>query len=209
MTIKDYDTPNKIYSDIRAAARVGPTVQSLKREFNSLYTDNDISLAISKLIGNGEIKIVEKKGIGGGINKARIYVVRNNSKPSVYAAPGFHENRYHSVRSDNTLGISVNAIIEIVSLIMNVSIDDMVGKCRNREFVEARHTAMYLCKHFTSCNLKAIGRHFGNRDHSTVIHAHQAVADLIDTDKKYKEVVNRLYTIIERKDNECRNESNI
>ena len=48
---------------------------------------------------------------------------------------------------------------------------------------------MYLAKYFTKNSLKVIGRHFGGRDHSTVIHSCQAVQNLIDTDGKFKDSV--------------------
>jgi chromosomal replication initiator protein len=48
---------------------------------------------------------------------------------------------------------------------------------------------MFLAKNFTKNSLKAIGKHFGGRDHSTVIHSCQAVQNMIDTDTQFKDDV--------------------
>ncbi|MDH5397570.1 MAG: chromosomal replication initiator protein DnaA, partial [Cyclobacteriaceae bacterium] len=49
-----------------------------------------------------------------------------------------------------------------------------------------------LAKEFTRHSLKAIGMHFGGRDHSTVIHSIQAVDDLMDTNATFKATVQDL-----------------
>ena len=48
---------------------------------------------------------------------------------------------------------------------------------------------MFLAKHFTKNSLKIIGKHFGGRDHYTVIHSCKAVQNLMDTDGKFKDSV--------------------
>ena len=48
---------------------------------------------------------------------------------------------------------------------------------------------MYLAKNYTKNSLKVIGKHFGGRDHSTVIHSCQAVQNLLDTDQEFKDNV--------------------
>ena len=49
-----------------------------------------------------------------------------------------------------------------------------------------------IAKEFTNNSLKAIGGHFGGRDHSTVIHSCQAVRNLIDTDEDFRDTVDEL-----------------
>ena len=56
----------------------------------------------------------------------------------------------------------------------------------------SRQLSMYLSKNFTKNSLKSIGKHFGGRDHSTVIHSCQAIQNLMDTDSKFKESVEDL-----------------
>ena len=91
-----------------------------------------------------------------------------------------------------TREISIDYIQKLVCDFYNVSIDSVKSKTRKREIVQARQIAMYFAKDLTKASLKNIGTHFGNRDHSTVIHACQTVNDLIDTDKKFRHDVEEL-----------------
>jgi chromosomal replication initiator protein len=63
---------------------------------------------------------------------------------------------------------------------------------RKREVVNARQISMYLAKKYTKNSLKEIGRHFGNKDHSTVIHSIQVVDNLLEVDKKFREDLEEL-----------------
>ncbi len=91
-----------------------------------------------------------------------------------------------------TREISIDYIQKLVCDFYNVSVDSVKSKTRKREIVQARQIAMYFAKDLTKASLKNIGTHFGNRDHSTVIHACQTVNDLIDTDKKFRHDVEEL-----------------
>jgi len=91
-----------------------------------------------------------------------------------------------------TREISIDYIQKLVCDFYNVSIDSVKSKTRKREIVQARQIAMYFAKDLTKASLKNIGTHFGNRDHSTVIHVCQTVNDLIDTDKKFRHDVEEL-----------------
>ena len=65
----------------------------------------------------------------------------------------------------------------------NVSEKKLLGKGRQMEIVIARHVAMYLCRELTNSSLISIGKHFGNRDHSTVIHACKTIENKMKTDE--------------------------
>jgi chromosomal replication initiator protein len=91
--------------------------------------------------------------------------------------------------------VSIEFIQKSVCEYFNVQQDKLREKTRKRQIVQARQLSMYLAKNFTKNSLKVIGRHFGGRDHSTVIHSCQAVRDLMDTDKEFREAV----TDIEKK----------
>jgi|694.fasta_scaffold45531_3 chromosomal replication initiator protein len=91
--------------------------------------------------------------------------------------------RVKSIVEENQKVISIDKIIEVVTDYFRIKVSDIKGKTRLREVVLPRQIAMYLAKEFTTLSLKAIGYHFGGRDHSTVIHAIQTVNDLIDFDR--------------------------
>lgn len=82
--------------------------------------------------------------------------------------------------------ISASEIRDIVAEFYSLDPTVMAGKSRKRHIVDARQTAMHFCKALTQLSLEAIGKQFGGRDHSTVIHACKAVQARLDTDTQYK-----------------------
>ena len=81
--------------------------------------------------------------------------------------------------------ISLEQISSEVSKAYNVSNKQLIGKTRKMEVVQARHISMFLCREMTSCSLLSIGSYFGNRDHSTVIHACKVIEDKITNDSSF------------------------
>ena len=88
--------------------------------------------------------------------------------------------------------ITVDLIQNAVSEYFRLPVEALTGQSRKREIAQARQIAMYLSKKFTEHSLKAIGGYFGGRDHTTVIHACQAVLNLIETDRTIKVSVSDL-----------------
>ena len=85
--------------------------------------------------------------------------------------------------------VSIEYIQKTVCEHFSISVEKLKEKTRKRAVVQARQLSMYLAKNFTKNSLKVIGKHFGGRDHSTVIHSCQAVQNLIDTDQSFSESV--------------------
>lgn len=83
--------------------------------------------------------------------------------------------------------LSIDDIQKMVCQHFNITYETLLTKSRRREVVEARQITMYLAKNFTNSTLKAIGAHFGGKDHTTVIHSCQKVENLIEVDDEYKE----------------------
>lgn len=85
--------------------------------------------------------------------------------------------------------VSMDFIQKTISEYFHVSLEDMKGKTRKKEIVNARQIAMYFAKEYTNHSLKAIGYHFGGRDHSTVIHAVQTVNDTMEVDNRFQSTI--------------------
>jgi chromosomal replication initiator protein len=83
--------------------------------------------------------------------------------------------------------LTIDQIQEKVSEYFDLPVDLLRAKTRRQEIVHARQIAMYLAKEMTNSSLKTIGLHFGGRDHSTVIHACQAIEEYIKTDSGHKQ----------------------
>ena len=74
--------------------------------------------------------------------------------------------------------ISIEEIQRKVSDHFNIRLSDMIGPKRVRNFARPRQVAMYLCKQMTSRSLPEIGRCFGGRDHTTVMHGVKRIEEL-------------------------------
>jgi len=93
--------------------------------------------------------------------------------------------------------VSIDFIQKTVCEYFNVPVDLLKDKTRKRAVVQARQLSMFLAKQFTNQSLKSIGKFFGGRDHSTVIHSCQAVQNLIETDDEFEEAVGQIKKKIE------------
>jgi chromosomal replication initiator protein len=71
--------------------------------------------------------------------------------------------------------ISAATIMAVTAEYFAVSIDDLTSGSRSRVLVSARQMAMYLCRELTDLSLPKIGEKFGNRDHTTVMHADRKI----------------------------------
>jgi len=88
--------------------------------------------------------------------------------------------------------ITIEQIQRHVSEFYDLPVDLLRAKTRKQEVALARQVAMYLSKELTNSSLKTIGLHFGGRDHSTVIHACQAVEDRSNTDAVFHSNLDQL-----------------
>lgn len=79
-----------------------------------------------------------------------------------------------------------------VALSYDITTAMLVSPYRWRKAAWPRQVAMYLARNLTNHSLPSIGRHFGNRDHSTVIHACRAVEKRMASDPLYRADVEAL-----------------
>ena len=94
--------------------------------------------------------------------------------------------------------LTVEDIQRIVCEHLDISDDQIRGKTRQRAVVRARQIAMYFAKQHTEHSLKDIGLHFGGRDHSTVIHANNAVDDRMEDDDQFRDTVEEIGRKLDR-----------
>tara|TARA_X000000368_G_scaffold387812_1_gene348836 strand:+ start:131 stop:1561 length:1431 start_codon:yes stop_codon:yes gene_type:complete len=82
--------------------------------------------------------------------------------------------------------VSIDFIQKVVCDYFDIPIETMKSKTRKREIVQCRQLAMFFSKQMTKSSLAMIGKHCGNKDHATVLHACKTVNNLADTDKRFK-----------------------
>ncbi|WP_316169144.1 helix-turn-helix domain-containing protein, partial [Bradyrhizobium sp. SZCCHNR3111] len=105
--------------------------------------------------------------------------------------------------SDRPSAISVHTIQRVVCDHYRMRMSDMQSSRRMRGLVRPRQVAMYLCRILTSKSLPEIGRRFGGRDHTTILHAIKQIEAFKITDPDIAADVQHLTNLLEEKANEA------
>ncbi len=102
----------------------------------------------------------------------------------------------HLVNAGEPKRVRIEDIQRIVARHYNVSKQELVSNRRTRVIVKPRQIAMYLSKTLTPRSFPEIGRRFGGRDHTTVLHAVRKIEDLISKDTKLSHELELLKRLI-------------
>lgn len=86
----------------------------------------------------------------------------------------------------------LRSITKQVCRYFNLKAAELKGPARQQRVVRARGVAMLLARQLTNRSLEQVGRHFGNRDHSTVLHACRKTKSLIQTDPAIRRAIEEL-----------------
>lgn len=134
-----------------------------------LYIANQIDSNIRELEG-ALIRVVAysslvNKDITAGLAAEALKDIIPNNKPTV---------------------ITIKAIQAAVGEYYHVRLEDFKAKKRTKSIAYPRQIAMYLSRELTDASLPKIGDEFGGRDHTTVIHAHEKITQLIKSDMNLK-----------------------
>jgi chromosomal replication initiator protein len=94
--------------------------------------------------------------------------------------------------------VRIEDILQIIGRHYSVSRSDLLSPRRARSIVRPRQIGMYLAKKLTSRSLPEIGKRFGGRDHSTVLHAVRKIEELLKSDEKLAREVALLMRLVEQ-----------
>ena len=103
----------------------------------------------------------------------------------------------HDLLRANDRRLTIDEIQKRVAEHFNIRLADMHSARRARNVARPRQVAMYLCKQLTPRSLPEIGRKFGGRDHTTVLHAVRKVEELLAADSAMAEDVELLRRMME------------
>ncbi|WP_369805194.1 MULTISPECIES: chromosomal replication initiator protein DnaA [Bartonella] len=103
----------------------------------------------------------------------------------------------HLTRSGEPKRIRIEEIQRVVARHYNVSKQDLLSNRRTRTIVKPRQVAMYLAKMMTPRSLPEIGRRFGGRDHTTVLHAVRKIEDMVGADQQLAKELELLKRLID------------
>jgi chromosomal replication initiator protein len=93
--------------------------------------------------------------------------------------------------------VSIDEIQRKVAEHYNVKLAEMIGPKRHRTIARPRQVAMYLCKMLTTRSLPEIGRRFGGRDHTTILHGVKKVEELMSTDSQLNDDIQMLRRVLQ------------
>jgi chromosomal replication initiator protein len=97
----------------------------------------------------------------------------------------------------NDRRVTIEEIQKKVAQHFNIRLADMHSARRARAVARPRQVAMYLAKQLTTRSLPEIGRKFGGRDHTTVMHAVKRIEELRQTDATLAEDIDLLRRMLE------------
>ncbi|MBI3300141.1 MAG: chromosomal replication initiator protein DnaA [Elusimicrobia bacterium] len=103
---------------------------------------------------------------------------------------------------DGPVTVRVDTILKVVAEKYAVDLRDMLSRSRRNEVVFPRQLGMYLASILTPLSTPEIGRSFGGRDHTTVIHARDKIKKMLEKDPFFLETVNKLIERIKTVDNQ-------
>ncbi|WP_026584873.1 chromosomal replication initiator protein DnaA [Bacillus sp. J33] len=88
--------------------------------------------------------------------------------------------------------ITIHEIQRVVGEHFNVKLEDFKAKKRTKSVAFPRQIAMYLSRELTDFSLPKIGEEFGGRDHTTVIHAHEKISKLLQSDSQFEKQIKEI-----------------
>ncbi len=129
----------------------------------------------------------------GGLNRLTAYAALGNQAITVEFAEEILEDMFRASKRR----ITIDEIQKRVSEHFHIRHAEMVSARRAREVARPRQIAMYLAKQLTPRSLPEIGRRFGGRDHTTVIHAVRQIEKLRAADSEIDSDVRTLIRVLE------------
>lgn len=88
--------------------------------------------------------------------------------------------------------ITIEGIQKVVADYYNLKVADLKSKSNSRSIAVPRQVAMYLCKTLTKASLPEIGREFGGKHHTTVLHSVNKISDLYEQKGNFHRLINSL-----------------
>jgi chromosomal replication initiator protein len=155
-----------------------------KAEADSIELSEDIAFFIAKHI-RSNVRELE-----GALKKVLAFARFSNRELSLDLA----KEALRDILNLNSRQVSVEGIQKTVAEYFKIKVADMHSKKRSRNVARPRQVAMALAKDLTQMSLPEIGEAFGNRDHTTVMHACRTIASL----RTHDSVLNRDYLVLEQ-----------
>ena len=162
-----------------------------KAEAKKFILSLDVALYLAELSDN------DVRSLEGMLNKV-IFASMLHEKPITLdlAKDALAESAPADKRDEN---LTTDDVINAVCSFFKISKADLVGKKKNKEIVEPRQICAYLMTELLSIPLVSVGQALGGRDHTTVIHARDKIAELVKDSPKTATTVKDVRNLILKK----------
>ena len=160
----------------------------LKRDASVVIPEEVLEFVASRISGSG-------RELEGALNRIAAYQQFNQASVTLDLASLVLRDMQANPDGSR---VKIDDILKVVGRHFNVGRTDLLSPRRARSVVVPRQIGMYLAKKMTARSLPEIGRRFGGRDHSTVLHAVRKIEDQIKTDDKLAREVALLIRLVEQ-----------
>ncbi len=164
------------------------------------------------------VAIVKSKlqELGETLNDEIVHIIAEKMQNSVREIEGilnkllFHQSTYNKlgkveveeiineVSRGSLVKTSPGKIMKAVSVFFEVSLDDLLGRARNKEFVEPRQIVMFLFRDILEMSYPDIARKVGKRDHTTAIYAYKKIRGGIERDQELGQKIIMIKEVISK-----------
>ena len=150
-----------------------------KAQLDNIIIDDDVLVNIATHIDTN-IRELE-----GALNKLIAYSTLSNSPITIELS----NKAISDVVSHHNKVLSIEYIQEVVAKYFNITVEDLKGSRRSADIAYPRQIAMYFCRDIANISTPKIGLAFGKRDHSTVMHGCNKIANEVKENTNTKLIV--------------------
>lgn len=150
-----------------------------KRDKERYMIDDQVLVKIATRVTSN---IRELEGV---FNKLKAYTSFTNNE----LTDDIIDNTIESVLVKNTNVITSKLIMQVVCKFFNIKVGDLVSANRSKNVAYPRQIAMYLCRSVINMTFPQIGKDFGGKDHTTVLHAYNKIHNEYMTDMNTKDLI--------------------
>jgi len=178
---------NSFDTDLRRAI-VGKRAEQAGFRFASLDFPPAVLDYVAKVV------VSHGRDLDGAVNRL---IAANQLTGEPITIPLAEKTLGDLVRTREARRVRIEDILRIVSRHYKVPRNDLLSSRRSRDVVRPRQIAMYLAKALTSRSLPEIGRRFGGRDHTTVLHSVRKVEQMMKDDNELTQEIELLKKMLE------------
>jgi chromosomal replication initiator protein len=160
-----------------------------KAETIGVAIPDDVALLIASRVKNN---VRELEG-------SLIRLVAISSLRGISISKDLAQDAIRNLAGEDQVGvITIEQIKKIVAATYKITVDQLVSKNNSRQFSFPRQVAMYLCKRLTKHSYPEIGRAFGGKHHTTVIHSFEKIQALSSADPSFRRLLLDLSECLEK-----------